>query len=156
MANPSSPNTIDTQSDPYDLMRFIQAQENVYPQVIRELTEGRKSSHWIWYIFPQVSGLGYSATSKAYAIKSQAEALAYIRHPILGQRLRECANLLLQLEGATAYEILGSPDDMKVRSCLTLFSQIAPEEPVFTQVLDRFYGGEMDPLTLAILRSWGT
>jgi uncharacterized protein (DUF1810 family) len=132
---------------PYDLSRFVVAQEHTFGVVLDELRSGRKSTHWIWFIFPQIAGLGQSATSQHYAIRSLDEARAYLAHPLLGARLRECAAIVLATRGRTAEEILGSVDARKLRSCMTLFHRAAPDEPVFGQVLDRYYGGMADEAT---------
>ena len=137
---------------PYDLERFMAAQEYVYDGVLGELRSGRKSGHWIWFIFPQVAGLGHSDTSRYFAIGSLDEARAYLAHPVLGPRLRECARIVLETEGRTAEDIFGPTDAMKVRSCMTLFHRVAPDDPVFAQVLDRCYGGVADEATDARLR----
>jgi uncharacterized protein (DUF1810 family) len=118
-----------------------------------ELARGAKTSHWMWFVFPQLRGLGRSATAEHYGIASEAEALAYWQHPVLGPRLKECADLMLAATGKTAREILGSPDDIKLRSSMTLFAHVAPEEPVFTEILRRFFDGERDARTLDLLRS---
>lgn len=131
----------------YDIDRFVTAQQGVYAGVLDELRAGRKVGHWIWYIFPQIVGLGHSPVSQMYAISSLDEARAYLAHPVLGARLRECAALVLATTGRTAVEILGSIDAMKLRSSMTLFHRAAPDEPVFAQVLDRFYGGIADEAT---------
>ena len=136
----------------FDLDRFVAEQEHVYRSVLEELRRGRKTGHWIWFIFPQVAGLGYSAMSRRFAISSLDEARAYLGHPVLGVRLRECAAVVLATTGRTAEEILGSIDAMKLRSCVTLFHRAAPGEPVFRQVLDRYYGGVADEATDARLR----
>jgi uncharacterized protein (DUF1810 family) len=138
-------------SDPHDLNRFVQAQESDYEQALSELRRGRKRSHWIWYIFPQFDGLGFSSMSKRYAIKSIAEAKAYLSHPVLGPRLIECADAVLGVEGRSALEILGSPDDMKLRSCATLFACASPAGSVFDRLLDKYYQGERDSKTLHLL-----
>jgi len=137
---------------PYDLNRFLVEQQHIYAGVLEELRRGRKTGHWIWYIFPQLAGLGRSQMSRDFAIGSLDEARAYLAHPVLGSRLRECAGALLSIEGRSAEEILGSVDAMKVRSCMTLFHRAAPDEPVFRQVLDRFYGGVADSATDDLLR----
>lgn len=137
--------------DPFDLERFVAAQRPVYDDVVEELRRGRKTSHWIWFIFPQIAGLGQSATSLRYAIASLAEARAYLQHPILGARLRETANLLLSAPGLTALEILGLIDARKVRSSMTLFHRAAPQEPVFAEVLERFFDGVPDSATDGLL-----
>ena len=133
--------------DPYDLERFVLAQECVYPQALAEIRAGRKRSHWMWYIFPQFDGLGYSAMAQKYAINSLAEAQAYVNHPVLGPRLIECAEAALHVEGQSAYEIFGSPDDLKLRSCATLFAQVSPAGSVFERLLTRFFDGEPDDAT---------
>ena len=132
---------------PYDLDRFVTAQDREYETVLGELRRGRKTSHWIWFIFPQIAGLGHSAMSQHFAIGSLDEARAYLAHPILGPRLRECARLVLAVEGRTAEEILGSIDAMKLRSSMTLFHRAAPDRPEFALVLDRYYAGVADPAT---------
>ena len=132
---------------PYDLDRFVQAQQHVYAGVLEELRRGRKSGHWIWFIFPQIAGLGRSSMSQQYAISSLDEAWAYLAHPILGERLRECAGIVLATEGRTALEIFGEIDAMKLRSSMTLFHRAAPDEPVFAQVLARYFGGVADAFT---------
>jgi uncharacterized protein (DUF1810 family) len=137
----------------YDLDRFVIAQKGVYEGVLDELRRGRKVGHWIWFIFPQVAGLGYSAMSQQYAISSLDEARAYLAHPVLGARLRECAGVVLATTGQTALEIFGSIDSMKLRSSMTLFHRAAPDEPVFAQVLVRYYDGEPDEATDARLGS---
>ena len=138
----------------YDLERFASAQEGMYDDVLEELRRGRKSGHWIWFIFPQIAGLGQSAMSQRYEIGSLEEARAYLAHPVLGARLRECAELVLEAgerTGRSAEEIFGSLDAKKVRSSMTLFRLAAPDDPVFGRLLDRFYGGAMDEATLGIL-----
>ena len=131
-----------------DLDRFVLAQRPpVYDDVLTELRRGQKTGHWIWFIFPQVTGLGYSAMSQTYAIRSLDEARAYLAHPILGARLRECARVVLATENRTAEEILGPIDAMKLRSCMTLFHRAAPDESVFGQVLERYYSGIPDKAT---------
>jgi uncharacterized protein (DUF1810 family) len=139
-------------SDPFELERFVVAQRPVYEGVLEELRRGRKTGHWIWFIFPQIAGLGQSAMSRRYAIGSLAEARAYLEHPILGPRLRESAALLLETPGTTAEEILGPIDARKLRSSMTLFHRAAPDEAVFSDVLDRFYDGVPDPATDDLLR----
>ena len=124
--------------DPYDLNRFLQAQKNDYQRALSEIRNGRKRSHWMWYIFPQYDGLGFSSTSKRYAIKSVAEAEAYLRHSVLGPRLVECAEAVLGVEGRSASEVFGSPDDLKLRSCATLFAAVSPAGSVFERVLEKF------------------
>jgi uncharacterized protein (DUF1810 family) len=134
-----------------DLERFVEAQERVYEGVLAELRSGRKTGHWIWYVFPQIAGLGHSAMSQQYAITSLSEAIAYLAHPVLGARLRECVGLVLDIRDRTAEEVFGSIDAMKLRSSMTLFHRAAPEESVFAQVLDRYYGGAADEATDARL-----
>jgi uncharacterized protein (DUF1810 family) len=132
----------------FDLSRFVQAQAGVYEQALAELRAGRKHTHWMWFVFPQIAGLGSSATARHYAIASPAEARAYLTDPVLGPRLVECASALLAVEDRTAEQILGYPDDLKLRSSMTLFARAAPEIEVFQEVLDRFYDGKPDPQTL--------
>lgn len=133
------------------LAEFVTAQDEVYADVLRELTAGRKETHWIWYIFPQLAGLGYSPMAREYGISSLAEARRYWQHAVLGPRLRECVQLLLALPGRDITSILGNLDDLKFRSCLTLFAAAAPEEPVFAAALEKFFAGEPDPLTINLL-----
>jgi uncharacterized protein (DUF1810 family) len=135
--------------DPYDLDRFVTAQDAVgtYRQAVEELRRGRKTSHWMWFVFPQIAGLGQSPTSKVYAIGSLAEARAYLDHPVLGPRIRECAEILAAHRGRTAEQIFGGIDAMKLRSSMTLFMHAAPEEPAFRQVIEQFWGGDPDPAT---------
>ena len=135
-----------------DLQRFVDAQAPVFDQACSELRRGAKRSHWMWFVFPQLRGLGRSGTAQFYGLASAQEALAYWRHPVLGPRLRACVNELLALpEGRSAHDVFGSPDDLKLHSCLTLFAQIAPDEPCFAQALARFFGGQPDARTLALL-----
>ncbi|GAB3665482.1 DUF1810 domain-containing protein [Ramlibacter alkalitolerans] len=133
-----------------DLQRFVAAQDDVIDAVREELRAGRKRSHWMWFVFPQLKGLGSSSTAQFYGLDSLDEARAYLAHPVLGPRLRECCALMLAVPGRSAHEILGSPDDLKFRSCVTLFSLAAPQEAVFGECLQRFYGGEPDPRTVAL------
>src|SRR4051812_11031525 len=137
-----------TSNDPYNLDRFVQAQQEDYEQALSEIRGGRKRSHWIWYIFPQIDGLAFSSTSKFYAIKSIEEAKAYLAHPILGPRLVQCAEAALAVEGRTAEQIFGSPDDLKLRSSATLFAQVLPPGSVFQRLLDRYFDGAPDARTL--------
>jgi uncharacterized protein (DUF1810 family) len=142
----------DDDDDPFDLGRFVQAQAPVIGQVQAELAAGRKASHWMWFVFPQLKSLGRSSTARHYGLASREETLAYWRHPVLGPRLAHCTALVLAAApGRSAIQIFGSPDDLKFRSCCTLFEQVAPEAAVFAQALQRFYGGERDPLTLQAL-----
>lgn len=136
-------------NDPYDLQRFVDAQAQVYDQVAVELRTGRKRTHWMWFVFPQLRGLGFSATATRYGITSLEEAQAYLAHPVLGPRLLECTRWVLAVENRTASQIFGSPDDQKLRSSMTLFARAGPENPEFAQALQKYYGGEHDPLTLA-------
>ncbi|MBB2992665.1 uncharacterized protein (DUF1810 family) [Mycolicibacterium iranicum] len=135
----------------FDLDRFVAAQEGVYDTVLAELRAGSKRTHWIWFVFPQVRGLGRSSTAQHYGITSLDEARAYLAHPVLGPRLRECARLLATHTGRSATQILGYPDDLKVRSSMTLFARAADDPADFRAVLDAFYGGEEDPATLDLL-----
>lgn len=138
------------QSEP-NLKRFLDAQTNDYSRALREIKNGRKQSHWMWYIFPQIKGLGFSETAKFYAINDLQEARAYLEHPILGSRLIEISNALLAQEGKSANQILGSPDDLKLRSSMTLFSSLDKADPVFQAVLTKYYAGEADQRTLSII-----
>jgi len=137
--------------DPYDLARFVAAQEPVYARVVAELCDGRKQSHWMWFVFPQIAGLGSSPMASKFAISSRDEAKAYLEHPVLGPRLRECTRLVTAVPGRSIEEILGYPDDLKFRSSMTLFAAVAADGADFTAALDRFYGGEGDAATLARL-----
>jgi uncharacterized protein (DUF1810 family) len=137
--------------DPYELSRFVRAQEGDYDRALAELQSGQKRTHWMWYIFPQLDGLGFSTTAKRYAIKSIAEARAYLAHPILGPRLEQSAEAVLRIEGRSATAILGSPDDLKLRSCATLFACVSPPGSVFDRLLDKYYGGKRDARTLQLL-----
>lgn len=134
-----------------DLERFVEAQDAVYASVRRELRAGRKMTHWMWFVFPQLRGLGHSATARYYGIASVSEATAYLGHSILGPRLLECVELVLAVKGSSAHGIFGSPDDLKFRSSMTLFARIAPPGSVFEQALERFFAGEADPLTERLL-----
>ncbi len=138
----------------FDLNRFVVAQDDVYRGVTAELRAGDKTGHWMWFIFPQVAGLGYSSTAKWYAIASVDEAAGYAAHPVLGARLRECAQLLLSTEGRTAEQIFGHIDAQKLRSSMTLFQLVLPKDPLFAQVLERFYDGVPDPATEEIVAGW--
>ncbi|MDB5943463.1 MAG: calpastatin [Ramlibacter sp.] len=134
-----------------DLDRFVQAQAPVIDAVFAELLDGDKRSHWMWFVFPQIQGLGRSAMAARYAISSLDEARAYLAHPVLGARLRQCCELVLEVRDRSAHEIFGSPDDLKFRSSLTLFDRAAGAEDLFRRCLDRFFGGKPDPQTLARL-----
>src|SRR5688500_6360482 len=142
----------DGSADPFGLLRFLQAQDEAYEQELSEIRSGRKRSHWMWYIFPQFDGLGSSVTSRRYAIKSVAEATAYLDHPVLGQRLIECAEAALGLEAQSAFTVFGSPDDMKLRSCATLFASVSAPGSVFERLLDSYFQGERDEQTLRLVR----
>lgn len=135
-------------NDPFDLQRFIDAQSGTFERARAELLAGRKTTHWMWFVFPQIEGLGQSAMAQRYAISSLDEARAYLEHPILGQRLVECTQILSRLEGKSARDVFGYPDDLKLRSSLTLFARAAPDEPVFEQALAKYYDGVPDPMTL--------
>ena len=138
-------------ADPHDLERFVAAQAEVYAQVQGELALGRKASHWMWFVFPQLKALGRSATAKRFGIASRAEAQAYLSHPILGARLLDCTRLMLFVEGKTALQVLGSPDDLKFRSSMTLFAALDPTAPEFQLALAKYYAGEADDETLRLL-----
>src|SRR5262249_34554461 len=140
-------------NDPWDLNRFVEAQRGDYERALNELEAGRKRTHWIWYIFPQLDGLGSSWMSKRYAIRSLDEAKAYLEHPILGPRLIDCAEAVLRVEGRSARDIFGSPDDLKLRSCATLFAAVSPHGSLFQKLLDKYYDGDRDEKPLALLRS---
>jgi uncharacterized protein (DUF1810 family) len=135
-------------NDPYGLQRFIEAQDPVYDKVCAELRNGRKDSHWMWFIFPQLRGLGHSPMADKFGISSRQEAEAYLKHPILGPRLRECSRLVNLVAGRSIHQILGSPDDLKFKSSMSLFASIAPEEQVFKEALQKYFDGELDRLTL--------
>ncbi|TFZ07745.1 DUF1810 domain-containing protein [Ramlibacter humi] len=136
--------------DAFDLQRFVDAQAPVYATALAELHAGDKRTHWMWFVFPQHEALGRSGMARRYGLRSLDEACAYWKHPLLGARLRECCEALMQVENLSAHDILGSPDDLKLRSCLTLFELAAPEEPLFARLLDRYYGGDRDERTLAL------
>jgi len=138
--------------DLHNLRRFVQAQEESYEQALSEISNGCKRSHWMWYIFPQFDGLGASWTSKCYSVKSVAEAEAYLAHPVLGPRLVECAEAVLRVQGLSAVDIFGSPDEMKLRSCATLFAFVSPEGSVFHRLIDKYFRGEQDDRTLRLIR----
>ncbi len=137
--------------DPHNLQRFLEAQSFIYDRALAELKRGRKESHWMWFVFPQVAGLGLSERSVRYAIRSLDEAVAYAAHPILGARLRDCTAAVLAVEARTAYEILGSPDDMKFQSSMTLFEKAVPSEPLFAAALQKYFAGARDRRTLKLL-----
>ncbi len=145
----------ETPGDPYDLNRFVKAQDRVYSQVCSELKRGCKTGHWMWFIFPQITGLGTSEMASRFSISSLAEAEAYMHHPILGMRLEECAALVLKVSGKSAHEIFGSPDDLKFRSCMTLFARVEMGKKggtVFKDNIEKYFNGEYDRLTLDQLR----
>ena len=142
--------------DPFDLERFVRAQAGVYASALDEIRAGRKRSHWMWFVFPQIDGLGSSAMSRRYAIRSRAEAEAYLRHRVLGPRLQECCEAVLALEGRSASEVFGSPDDLKLRSCATLFASASPPGGVFARLLDEYFDGRGDARTLELLRPSGS
>lgn len=134
--------------DPFDLDRFVRAQENDYDRALAEVRAGRKRSHWMWYVFPQFAGLGFSPMSERYAIRSRTEAEAYLRHPVLGPRLIEICEAALAVEGRSAFDVFGSPDDLKLRSCATLFADVSPPGSVFERVLEKYFGGTRDERTV--------
>lgn len=142
-------------TDSFDLERFLDAQAPVYPRVLAELRRGQKQSHWMWFIFPQFAGLGHSAMAQRFAIASRDEAVAYLGHTILGSRLRECTALVNAVEGRTILEILGSPDDLKFHSSMTLFGAASPDSE-FSAAIAKFYGGKPDERTLDLLGPWRT
>ncbi|OBG43694.1 calpastatin [Mycobacterium alsense] len=139
---------MDQTGDPFDLERFVDAQAPVYRDVVAELSDGRKRSHWMWFVFPQLRGLGGSPIAAHFGISSLDEARAYLRHELLGPRLRECARLVNEVEGRSASAIFGSPDDLKLRSSMTLFARATDDNEEFLALLDKYYGGLQDPLTL--------
>jgi uncharacterized protein (DUF1810 family) len=139
-------------SDPFDLQRFVDAQDPVYRDVVEELRGGRKRRHWMWFVFPQLRGLGGSPMAARYGISSLDEARAYLRHDVLGPRLHECARLVNQVQGRSVAQIFGSPDDLKLRSSMTLFSRATDDNADFLRLLDKYYDGEPDPLTLDRLK----
>ena len=134
----------------HDLNRFVEAQDPIYARVVAELAAGTKQSHWMWFVFPQIAGLGFSAMAQRYAIDSRAEAEAYLAHPVLGPRLIECTRLVLGITGKTIHAILGSPDDLKFRSSMTLFDAVS-DDPIFAEAIEKYYAGEKDRATLATL-----
>ena len=138
-------------ADPLDLQRFVDAQDRVYGAVIEELRSGRKRSHWIWFVFPQLRGLGSSPTAVRYGISTREEAVAYLAHEVLGPRLRECTRLVAQIDGRSIEEIFGWPDYLKVRSSMTLFARSTEDNAEYLAVLEKFYDGEQDPVTVEAL-----
>lgn len=139
--------------DPFDLERFVRAQAPIYADALAELAAGCKQSHWMWFVFPQIEGLGFSETTKRYSIKSIDEARAYLAHPLLGARLLECTRTVLALDGRTATEVFGRPDDMKLQSSMTLFAAVSPVASVFSDVLEKYFEGQRDPRTVALLKA---
>jgi uncharacterized protein (DUF1810 family) len=135
-------------NDPHNLKRFVDAQDPGYERVCTELRNGQKEGHWMWFIFPQLRGLGHSQMATTFGISSRQEAEAYLRHPILGPRLSECTRLVNTVEGRSINQIFGSPDDLKFRSSMSLFASVAPENQIFRDALQKYFGGELDPLTL--------
>lgn len=140
-------------NDPYNLHRFVEAQNVVIDEVFAELREGQKRTHWMWFVFPQIRGLGHSPMADRFAISGLPEAAAYLEHPILGQRLRDCTNLVNAFQGRTISQIFGYPDDLKFHSCMTLFSHAAHENREFTESLHKYFGGARDPMTIARLQT---
>ncbi len=138
--------------DPFDLHRFVEAQADSYARAVQELRSGRKRSHWMWFVFPQFDGLGSSATTRHFAIKSIAEARAYLRHPILGARIAECTTIANHIEGRTARQVFGAPDDLKFRSSMTLFELVSPPPSVFASALEKYFAGVGDSRTLELVR----
>ena len=134
-----------------DLQRFVDAQAGTYEQALAEINAGLKRSHWMWFIFPQIDGLGSSPTARHYAIKSRDEARAYLQHPVLGPRLLECAAAVLVIDAKSARDIFGTPDDLKLRSSATLFAAVSPKGSIFARLLDKYFGGEADPRTLGLM-----
>lgn len=151
MGNDTKTTDASPRPDPFDLARFLAAQDPIYADALGEIRAGNKRSHWMWFVFPQASGLGTSHTARHYAIRSVAEARAYLAHPTLGHRLRQCAETLLRIKGTSVSEIFGYPDDVKLRSSMTLFASVAEEDSVFDEVLKRYFGGKRDPLTLRFI-----
>ena len=137
--------------DQFDLKRFVDAQASTYERALKELQSGRKQSHWMWFVFPQLAGLGHSDMARRYGISGREEAIAYLQHPLLGERLARCYAALLEWKGRSATHIMGSPDDMKLRSSMTLFAAVAPEQQVFRDVLEAFFKGQADELSLSKL-----
>jgi uncharacterized protein (DUF1810 family) len=140
-----------TQTGPHDLSRFVEAQGDTYARALSEIRNGDKRTHWMWFIFPQIEGLGTSSTARFYSIKNAEEARAYLQHPVLGPRLVECAEAALGVQGRSAHEIFGFPDDLKLKSCATLFAAVSPAGSVFDRLLEKYYGGERDEKTVALL-----
>jgi uncharacterized protein (DUF1810 family) len=143
----------DQSDDPFNLNRFLEAQDDDYATALAEIKAGAKRSHWMWYIFPQLDGLGYSSTARFYAIKNLDEVRAFLDHPVLGPRLRECAQAVLDVQGKSAAAIFGSPDDLKLRSSATLFAIVSPPGSVFERILEKYFGGKPDEKTVMLLRN---
>lgn len=141
-------------SDPHELQRFVNAQRDTYAEALAELRIGRKRGHWMWFVFPQVAGLSHSTIGARYAITSREEAVAYLAHPVLGPRLRACAETVLGVTGKTAHDIFSYPDDLKLRSSMTLFARLAEPDGPFRRVLEHYFEGEEDPATVAVLEAW--
>jgi uncharacterized protein (DUF1810 family) len=139
------------EADRFNLQRFVDAQNRIYQQVCSELRRGVKESHWMWFVFPQIQGLGYSSMSRKYAITSRQEAEAYLNHPILGQRLRECTDIVNRIEGSSIGEIFGYPDDLKFHSSVTLFAEVARDESIFREALRKYFSGKPDEATMKLL-----
>ncbi len=139
------------QADPFNLSRFLEAQERFYDAALAEIRNGQKRTHWMWFVFPQIDGLGFSSTTRYYAIKSLEEARQYLNHPLLGKRLAECAQALLEVQGQSISTIFDYPDDLKVKSCMTLFASTSEQPEVFVRVLEKYFNGERDTRTLQIL-----
>jgi uncharacterized protein (DUF1810 family) len=140
-------------NDPYNLQRFIKAQDGIFESVLAELRNGQKRTHWMWFIFPQIDGLGHSTTSKYYSIKNKAEAQEYLDHPLLGSRLRTCVDLILAIDGKSAAAIFGFPDDIKLRSSMTLFTYVTGSGSVFARVLEKYFDGQRDQKTIDLLNN---
>jgi uncharacterized protein (DUF1810 family) len=140
-----------SRDDPFNLARFVHAQEYAYDTALEEIRGGRKRSHWMWFIFPQFAGLGHSPTATHYAIRSRDEAKAYLDHPVLGPRLAECAAAVLELEGVSAHDVFGYPDDLKLKSSMTLFALVSAQASVFREVLTKYFGGEPDEATVRLV-----
>lgn len=137
----------------YNLDRFLEAQETTYNEALSEITKGKKQSHWMWFVFPQIAGLGFTDYNVFYAIKNLEEATQYLQHPVLGKRLIEISKAVLEINGKTANEIFGKPDDRKLKSCMTLFAQISDTDPIFQKVLDKYYQGTKDEKTMQLLNN---
>jgi uncharacterized protein (DUF1810 family) len=137
--------------DPFDLQRFVLAQQDVYSQALAEVASGRKQTHWMWFVFPQVAGLGFSPMARRYAIANLDEARAYLAHPLLGSRLLACADAALAVDGRTAHDVFGSPDDRKLRSCATLFAHVSPPGSAFHRLLEKYFDGIPDSETMRVI-----